>query len=869
MKQLFLQLSLLFLVCTASAQTICYVDSAVSTSGSGTSWASPFKTLQEAFDQANSDSSISQIWIAKGTYRPENFPYGSSGGVNNRNYAFRLRNNLAIRGGFAGTETDTAQRVAGNTTIVDAVHSLPYTQSDHLFVTVNTDSTVCLDNLTLTGIGAIVSSLNVITIDGHQIPGDRGGGLYCYNAAPVIINCNFLKNASRYGGAIYNNASSPRVMNCTFDSMGANNGQAIYNNGASYPVISNSTFSNARGSTSQNGGVIYSNATAAPELDNCHFFDNQTYAISSYSNSSTTIGHCVFDNNYNGIFAGNSAQLHIRNSVFKNTKNAMSPGLRRGAIWLQSNSSATISNSLFLANESNYSGGAILSNSSGLLDVANCNFLGNNANNAGGAISSSGASVQVRNSIIWGNTAGQADPGINGPTTVSHSIVQGDSLYPGTGNINVPPLFVNEADPEGPDGLFGTDDDGLAPAYCSPAINAGSNAAVPAGVSADIRGLSRSMFGTVDLGPYEKQTSAPADITEQAALSNSSSNTISFLAACDDGIWTNYAIPGNADSAAFAIAWGGNTAARNAASVSITVDTAVTAAIGTDTATLAMSRYWNVDLGGQALSTPVSLRFYYATTDTTALHLAASAPGLAPSGNIQWFKTVGNNYDPSLVAPGNINNGNFISMQPVASGVANNTAWVEFDNITSFSGGTAMISATTGAPLPVTLTAFTAWRSADGNSALLTWKVTGEKNMRHYEVQRSADGTVFRSIGTVEASGKESYDHTDKSLPPGVSYYRLAMLGYDGELSYSRTCRLMNTFTGSVTAVPNPANDKVTIINTNEQLDGSEAIIFDLSGKTVHRFVLAPIQTIFLQDLAAGIYLLRLSNGESIKLIKE
>jgi len=73
-------------------------------------------------------------------------------------------------------------------------------------------------------------------------------------------------------------------------------------------------------------------------------------------------------------------------------------------------------------------------------------------------------------------------------------VVRGTDIqggYAGVGNINADPLFVNAA----------AGDLQLEPG--SPCINAGSNAAVPAGVTTDLAGNPRILGGTVDIGAYE------------------------------------------------------------------------------------------------------------------------------------------------------------------------------------------------------------------------------------------------------------------------------------------------------------------------------------------------------------------------------
>lgn len=116
----------------------------------------------------------------------------------------------------------------------------------------------------------------------------------------------------------------------------------------------------------------------------------------------------------------------------------------------------------------------------------------------------------VTNCILWNNIPDEiAGPGM---PTVTYSDVQGG--WPGEGNIDADPLFV---DADGPDDIPGTEDDLLRLSSRSPAIDAADNTAVPEGVVTDLDGNPRFVDdpdtpdtgnpdGTnhiVDMGAYE------------------------------------------------------------------------------------------------------------------------------------------------------------------------------------------------------------------------------------------------------------------------------------------------------------------------------------------------------------------------------
>jgi hypothetical protein len=155
---------------------------------------------------------------------------------------------------------------------------------------------------------------------------------------------------------------------------------------------------------------------------------------------------------------------------------------------------------LTLIDETTYDLGATTS--------ANVTFAGNSADRDGGGMANTfNSNPIITNCIFWSN--GTEIINVSGTPTVSHSIVQGG--YPGcsncpTGDGNADPLFVDAANPAGPDSIPRTADDGLRLQLDSPAINAGDNSLIPMGITTDITGLvPRIQEGRVDLGAYEMQ----------------------------------------------------------------------------------------------------------------------------------------------------------------------------------------------------------------------------------------------------------------------------------------------------------------------------------------------------------------------------
>ena len=81
-----------------------YVDAAATGLATGESWTNAITDLQVALSASDClAGTVSEIWVAQGTYRPDR-------GTADRDVSFQLRNGLAIYGGFAGNETQRDQR---------------------------------------------------------------------------------------------------------------------------------------------------------------------------------------------------------------------------------------------------------------------------------------------------------------------------------------------------------------------------------------------------------------------------------------------------------------------------------------------------------------------------------------------------------------------------------------------------------------------------------------------------------------------------------------------------------------------------------------------------------------------------------------
>lgn len=124
--------------------------------------------------------------------------------------------------------------------------------------------------------------------------------------------------------------------------------------------------------------------------------------------------------------------------------------------------------------------------------------------------------------------------------------------------------------------------------------------------------------------------------------------------------------------------------------------------------------------------------------------------------------------------------------------------------------------------LPIKLTSFDA-KPMLNRYVDLSWSVTDEQNMQSYIIERSKDGILWQQWKVVTPSnnpiGEIGYSDRDDDPMKGVSYYRLRMVAYSGDISYSTVRRVsFDDQEFSVYSVnPNPFNDMIRVTVASRQ----------------------------------------------------
>lgn len=134
--------------------------------------------------------------------------------------------------------------------------------------------------------------------------------------------------------------------------------------------------------------------------------------------------------------------------------------------------------------------------------------------------------------------------------------------------------------------------------------------------------------------------------------------------------------------------------------------------------------------------------------------------------------------------------------------------------------------------LPVTFTSLEAYRK--NNNVSVEWKVENETNIRHYEVERSADGINFSKIGNnVTAVNNTTYQLLDESPLNGLNYFRVKAVENNRRIKYTNIAKVfIGKNTSGITVFPNPVSDgKINVYITGEQKGEYHANLFNTSGQ--------------------------------------
>jgi len=174
--------------------------------------------------------------------------------------------------------------------------------------------------------------------------------------------------------------------------------------------------------------------------------------------------------------------------------------------------------------------------------------------------------------------------------------------------------------------------------------------------------------------------------------------------------------------------------------------------------------------------------------------------------------------------------------------------------------------------LPITLASFTAKKQ--NNTTHLTWTTATEINNDYMAVERSADGRTFSEIGRVQGAGTtqqpQDYQYIDQRPLPGLNYYRLKQVDYDGQYEYHKTVvvNFDGELPGGMIVFPTAVKDRLQVQLTTENNENASLQIIGADGRVWRSLrwqEKSGRMELLVADLPAGSYWLRLVDGTQVE----
>jgi hypothetical protein len=501
-----LTLGIVLGLCFACDGRILYVDGMAGGANDGSSWANAYNYLQDALVAAMAADKPVEIRVAWGIYKRD---LGAGVTPGDQAATFQLLNGVTLKGGYAGTAgpDPNARDAALYETILsgdlkgDDSSRLTTTKDNscHLLMASSTDNSAVIDGFTITGGGAgwgkcsseYEDEGDIVIYSGCPVIRDcrfatevmcavsaraaskpvltgcifHGPGMLSMNSSPVLTDCLFTQ-----GGIASDASSDLSLTRCTFD-------QARISSHDSELILTDCSFKSHKSNVVEiwdgngvlTGCLFERNGTAdmvnhiidfqggALTLAVCRFVENNGLCVRGWERSRLELIRCSFTGNKAmgtaAVWALGDLVLHDCEFIGNSSQTSA------GAVYANGDR-LTATGSLFAGNSTEmpvFAAGAIVW-STRETQLSCCTFVGNRGQPS--AITWMRGLSRLANCIIWNGPEPFTRLSWDQPkVSVTYSDIQGG--YPGEGNIDVDPCFVNPgywADPNDPGIQLGPDD---------------------------------------------------------------------------------------------------------------------------------------------------------------------------------------------------------------------------------------------------------------------------------------------------------------------------------------------------------------------------------------------------------------------------
>lgn len=267
----------------ARISQVLYVDDSATGANDGTNWDAAFVLLQDALSAALEGD---EVWVAEGVYFPDQ---GGGKALGSRESSFRPSADVAVVGGFTGTETQRSERAGsrGDTILSGDIGIVGFEGDNSLHVVYLGEDGATIDGFRITGGNA----------NGISSEDKRGGGLYASASGLTVARLSVDNNRSLVsGGGVYVALESPAFSDLLVhsNSSGRGGGMAFANVSAS--VASGLTVTNNSAEFGSGVYITHSQMAFSGNVSN-----NERDGISTVEGTPTILSSVITSNGHEGI----------------------------------------------------------------------------------------------------------------------------------------------------------------------------------------------------------------------------------------------------------------------------------------------------------------------------------------------------------------------------------------------------------------------------------------------------------------------------------------------------------------------------------------------------------------------------------------
>lgn len=173
-------------------------------------------------------------------------------------------------------------------------------------------------------------------------------------------------------------------------------------------------------------------------------------------------------------------------------------------------------------------------------------------------------------------------------------------------------------------------------------------------------------------------------------------------------------------------------------------------------------------------------------------------------------------------------------------------------------------------PLPVSFGQFSATRSSP-NNVVLKWETLTEINNSGFFIERNMSNNTWDNVTFISSHSPggnsttiNNYSFTDINTNKGITQYRIKQVDIDGKTKYSEIRAVRGNEQKDKTIVyPNPSTDGHVKIILADQEDKKDITITDMNGHTLQQWTGITNNTLQINNLRTGMYILRVINKKT------